>query len=203
MDRLDLLSIFVRLAELGSFSEVAQEFGVKQPAISKQVAALEAKLDAELIRRTSRAFSLTDAGREFYEAASRILEEYRTATSAISESQELPKGLLRVGATPAFARLYISPDLRSFADRYPELDVEIVSSAPLGNVLSAGLDVAIYSGDLPDSSLLIKRVGVSKLVTVASSAYLDAHGRPETPADLAKHSLLAFVIQGRPRQWGR
>ncbi|HJY47637.1 MAG TPA: LysR family transcriptional regulator, partial [Stellaceae bacterium] len=111
MDRLEGIKIFVRVVESGSFSAVARELGTGQPTISKQVAALEEHLGAQLLMRTSRSLSLTEAGRDFYESAVRLISDLEAAESRIGSGQASPSGVVRVSAAPAFSRLYVVPQL--------------------------------------------------------------------------------------------
>src|SRR5689334_12544715 len=119
MDRLEGIKIFVRVVESGSFSAVARELGTGQPAVSKQVAALEERLGAQLLMRTSRSLSLTEAGRDFYESAVPLISDLEAAESRIGSGQASPSGVVRVTAAPAFSRLYVVPKLLLFRARYP------------------------------------------------------------------------------------
>jgi DNA-binding transcriptional LysR family regulator len=114
VDRLDAMQVFVRVIEKGSFSAVAKERGIGQPAVSKQISALEDELGTELIRRTSRSIALTEAGRGFYESSLRILDDFESATARIGRGQTAPKGLIRVAVPPAFARLHMVSKLPAF-----------------------------------------------------------------------------------------
>ena len=119
MDRLGAMQMFVRLVEKGSFSAVAKERGIGQPAVSKQISALEDELGTELIHRTSRSIALTDPGRDFYESALRILDDFENATSRIGSGQTAPKGLIRVTVPPTFARLHMVSKLPRFLTLTP------------------------------------------------------------------------------------
>ena len=121
MDRLEGIKIFVRVVESGSFSAVARELGTGQPAISKQV--LEERLGAQLLMRTSRSLSLTEAGRDFYESAVPLISDLEAAESRIGSGQTSPSGVVRVTAAPAFSRLYVVPQLPAFRARYPKVVV--------------------------------------------------------------------------------
>src|SRR6202012_5671585 len=125
MDRLEAMCPFVRVVEPGSFSAVAREAGIGQSAVSKQIAALEAHLGAQLLRRTSRSMTLTDAGHTFYEAAVRLIGEFEAAESLIGRGQTAPSGLVRVTVSPVFGRLYITPRLPEFFARFPDIAVEL------------------------------------------------------------------------------
>src|SRR5229473_1293491 len=124
VDKFDAMQMFVRVIEKGSFSAVAKERGIGQPAVSKQISALENELGTELIHRTSRSFALTEAGRDFYESAVRILDDFENSTSRIGRGQTAPKGLIRVTVPPTFARLHIVSKLPAFFAAYPDMALE-------------------------------------------------------------------------------
>ena len=121
MDQFAAIRLFIRVAESGSFSAVAREAGVGQPAVSKQITALETHLGAQLLRRTSRSLSLTEAGQDFYEAAVRLIEDLEAAESRVGRGQTAPSGLVRVTVAPVFGRLYLVPRLAEFFARYPDI----------------------------------------------------------------------------------
>src|ERR1700738_208283 len=150
MDRLEGIKIFVRVVESGSFSAVARELGTGQPTISKQVAALEEHLGAQLLIRTSRSLSLTEAGRDFYESAVRLISDLEAAESRIGSGQASPSGVVRVSAAPAFSRLYVVPQLPAFRVRYPKVVVESLVSERTSNLAEEGIDLAIRNGALAD-----------------------------------------------------
>jgi DNA-binding transcriptional LysR family regulator len=201
LDRLDLIQIFVRVVESGSFSATARELGVGQPAISKQIAALEAQLGAELIWRSSRTFSLTEVGREFYESSIRLLDDFEAARTRVTRAQAFPKGLVRVMASSTFSRLYITPHLGEFLSRYSDMKVELLTSNTPSNLIEDGVDVAIYGGDLSDSSLIVSKIAETSIATVATPEYLQKNGVPKHPSDLDQHEAVIFVQQGAPREW--
>jgi len=181
VDKFDAMQMFVRAIEKGSFSAVAKERGIGQPAVSKQISALEDELGTELIHRTSRSIALTEAGREFYESSLRILDDFENATSRIGRGQTAPKGLIRVTVAPTFARLHMVsklpaffaayPDmavemaasespttiikLPAFFAAYPDMAVEMAASESPTTIIEDGFDLAIHSGDLPDSTLVL------------------------------------------------
>src|ERR1700723_2606044 len=120
VDKFDAMQMFVRVIEKGSFSAVAKERGIGQPAVSKQISGLEDELGTELIHRTSRSIALTEAGREFYESSLRILDDVEDATSRIGRGQSAPKGLIRVTVAPTFARLHMGSKLPAFFAASPQ-----------------------------------------------------------------------------------
>jgi DNA-binding transcriptional LysR family regulator len=201
MDRLDLIRIFVRVVESGSFSATARELGVGQPAISKHVAALEARLGAELIRRSSRTFSVTDVGRNFYESSVHLLEDFELATAQVKRAQASPNGLLRVMASPTFSRLYVGPWLAEFFRRYPEVSVELLTSSTPTSLIEDGVDMALHGGALSDSSLIAKKIAETSLITVATPQYLAKYGAPEHPHELVRHLGVGFIEYGVLCDW--
>src|SRR6201989_851227 len=178
MDRFEGIQIFVRVVESGSFSAVARELGTGQPAISKQGAALEEHLGAQLLMRSSRSLSLTEAGRDFYESAVRLISDLEAAESRIGSGQASPPGGVRVTAAHAFPRRYVVPKLPAFRDRYPKVVVEMLVSERTSNLVEEGIDLAIRNGALSDSSLVARKIGSSPAVLVASAEYLSRRGEP-------------------------
>jgi LysR family transcriptional regulator for bpeEF and oprC len=201
MDRLDAMRLFVRVVETGSFSAVAREANIGQPAVSKQIAALEEHLRAQLLHRTSRNLSLTEAGQIYYEAAVRLLSDLDDAEQAVGRGQTQPSGLLRVTLSAGFGRLVVVPLLPSFHARYPEIVADLIVSDRYVDLVEDGIDVAIRLGELEDSSVIARRIGVSPRVTVATPAYLERTGAPATPHDLDRHACVAFTFQRRQRDW--
>src|SRR5882762_1014923 len=201
MDRFDAMQIFVRLVEKGSFSAVAKERGIGQPAVSKQISALEEELGTELIHRTSRSISLTEAGRDFYESALRILDDFENATSRIGRGQTAPKGIIRVAVPPTFARLHMVSKLPAFFDAYPDMAVEMAASESPTTIIEDGFDLAIHSGDLPDSTLVARRFAQTMTILVTTPQYLTRHGAPESPDDLHRFQAVVFVERGAVQPW--
>ena len=201
MDRFEALQIFVRVVEKGSFSAVAKERGIGQPAVSKQISALEDELGTELIHRTSRSIALTDSGRDFYESALRILDDFETATSRIGRGQTTPKGLIRVTVPPTFARLHLVSKLPAFFTTYPDMAIELAASESPTTIIEDGFDLAIHSGDLPDSTLVARRFAQTMIILVATPQYLTRHGAPKSPEELNRFQAVVFVDRGAVRPW--
>src|SRR6267154_2978020 len=195
------MQMFVRLIERGSFSAVAKERGIGQPAVSKHISALEDELGTELVHRTSRSIAMTDAGRDFYESALHILGDFENATSRIGRGQTAPKGLIRVTVPPTFARLHMVSKLPAFFAAYPDMAVELAASESPTTIIEDGFDLAIHSGDLPDSSLVARRIAQTAIVLVATPQYLTRHGAPESPDDLNRFRAVVFVERGSVQPW--
>jgi DNA-binding transcriptional LysR family regulator len=201
VDKLDAMQVFVRVIEKGSFSAVAKERGIGQPAVSKQISALEDELGTELIHRTSRAISLTEAGRDFYESALHILDDLESASSRIGRGQTSPKGLIRVTVPPTFARLHMVSKLPAFFAAYPDMAVELAASESPTTIIEDGFDLAIHSGELPDSNLVARRFAQTTTVLVATPQYLTRYGAPESPEVLNRFRSVVFIERGSVQPW--
>jgi DNA-binding transcriptional LysR family regulator len=201
VNKFDAMQMFVRLVERGSFSAVAKERGIGQPAVSKQISALEDELGTELIHRTSRSIALTEPGRDFYESALRILDDLENATSRIGRGQTSPKGLIRVTVPPTFARLHMVSRLPAFFAAYPDMAIEMAASESPTTIIEDGFDLAIHSGDLPDSTLVARRFAQTTIVLVATTQYLTKYGVPESPDDLTRHRAVVFIERGFVQPW--
>ena len=201
MDQLEAIRMFVRVVDSGSFSAVAREAGIGQPAISKQIAALEARLGAQLLRRTSRSLSITEAGQDFYESAVRLIDDLETAVSRVGRGQIAPSGLVRVTVAPVFGRVHLLPRLGEFLARFPDIVVEIVVTDPIVDLVQEGVDVAIRHGPLTDSTLVARKIATTPVVTVATPEHLERHGQPRSPSDLDGHDCVTFVSGGGAWPW--
>lgn len=201
MNKFDAMQMFVRVVERKSFSAVAKERGIGQPAVSKQISALEHELGTELIHRNSRSIVITEAGQEFFESASRILDDFENATSRIGRGQTSPKGLLRVTVPPTFARLHMVSKLPAFFAGYPDMVVEMAASENPATIIEDGFDLAIQSGDLPDSNLVARKFAQTMIIVVATPQFLSKYGAPETPEDLDQFQKIALVRRGSVQPW--
>ena len=202
MDRIGAIDLFVRVVDGGSFSAAARTLGIGQPAVSKQIAALEAHLGAQLLQRTSRSLTLTEAGRDFYQSGVRLLGDLEAAESRVGRGRIAPSGLVRATVAPVFGRLTIVPQLHAFFGRYPDVAVELVVADRLMNLVEEGIDLGVHNGELIDSTLIASKIAETPVITVATPAYLAAHGEPATPAELAGHACISYAPQGVPRAWG-
>ena len=154
MDLLAAFRTFTRVAEAGSFSAVARESGMTQPAVSRQVLALEEHLGARLIQRTTRSLMLTEDGRDLLDHARRVLDCVEEAETAVGRRQGAPSGLIRIAVPATFGRLYVAPRMRRLLDRYPELSVELHMSDSVTDMIAAGIDLAIRGGPVHEASLV-------------------------------------------------
>ena len=196
MDRLAALELFVRVVDTGSFSAVARDQGIGQPAVSKAVAQLETWLGVSLLLRSTRSVLPTEAGRLFYERARRTVEEAEEAVLAARGSGCGLSGKLRVSTSVCFGRLHVIPKLSAFLAEHSDLEVELVLDDRQVDLVNEGIDVALRMGPMPDSSMTGRRIAEGRRVVVATPAYLQRHGTPMSPGELAGHQ--AILYSGRP-----
>ncbi len=192
-DTLALFRAFIRVVEAGSFTRVAQEQNSSQPTVSRQVAALEEHLGTRLFTRTTRKLTLTDDGRGFYERARLAIEAVSEAEDAVGRRRSRPSGALRLAMPVVFGRLRVIPHLKEFLTRYPEVSIDLVMNDANADLVEEGIDLAIRSGEIADSSLIARKIGVTRRVVVAAPSYLRGKALPKHPADLAAHDCLTFT----------
>jgi len=199
MDRWAEIELFVQVAELGSLSRAAAALGLSNAAASRHLAALEERLAARLVQRNTRHLFLTEVGEAFYQRCKPVLGELRDAESAVNEAVLKPTGLLRVTASLSFSMIVIAPLLPEFAARFPDLRIEIVVSNRYTDLLDNGIDVAVRNREFEnDSAITVRRLAETKRVLAASPLYLQRHGVPRTPDELANHRLLIYNLANHP-----
>ena len=192
MDRLDAMSILVAAVEAGSLSAAARRLSVPLATVSRKVAELEAHLKTRLLIRSRQRLALTDAGAGYLAACRRILEEVDEAERAAAGEYSAPRGELIVSAPIVFGRLHVLPLVIDFLAAYADIAVRLPLADHVINLLEEHVDVAVRIGALPDSSLTAIRVGAIRRIICASPAYLEAHGAPQAPGDLAARDCIAF-----------
>ncbi len=192
------LQAFVAIVEAGSVAAAARELNLPRATVSRRLARLEERLEARLLHRTTRKQGLTDAGEELFRHARSILAAVRDATDALRREDGVPRGLLRVSLPPADPRL--QPLIPEFLQAFPEVSVEVEYGTRYVDLVAESVDVALRAGQSPLSEgLIAKRLATMCAQPYASPAYLEQHGTPKTPADLANHScLLSFAEGVRP-----
>jgi DNA-binding transcriptional LysR family regulator len=201
MDRFESMSILLTVVKAGSLSAASRHLGVPLATVSRKISDLEAHLKTRLITRSSRQISLTDAGRSYVSACKRILEELGEAEREASGEYSDPKGELTMTAPIVFGRLHVLPILMAFLKAYPDIDVRMVLADRAVNVLEEHIDLAVRIGELPDSNLVARRVGLIRRVICASPAYLAERGVPKTPDDLRLHDCITFEGMASPELW--
>jgi DNA-binding transcriptional LysR family regulator len=195
------LITFVTVTETGSFSTAAQQLGQTPSGVSRTVSRLEKELGMTLMQRTTRRLDLTAEGAWLLERARRVLAELADLDAQAAARRGHPAGLVRVNAaTPALDHL-VAPLVADFLDEYPQVSLELTSGETVVDLIEEKVDVAIRIGILPDSSLNARLLGRSRIRVLAAPGYLERHGRPETPADLARHRLLGFTAPASLNTW--
>lgn len=187
---LNEIAVFTRVVRTGSFTAAAQELGMPKSTVSRKVSALEQRLNARLLQRTTRKLSLTDAGRTYYDYGVRIVSEIEAAENAVGSLQAKPRGLLRVSVGPNAQ--WLADIIADFLKRNPEVQLEVLSTGRNVDLVEERFDVAIRAGALADSSLVARRLGSVTWCLVATPGYLKKKRRPRSPADLQAHACLVF-----------
>jgi DNA-binding transcriptional LysR family regulator len=201
MGRLVAMEVFVRVVETGTFSGAARQLRIGQPAVSKTIAQLEARLGVHLLLRSNRGLTPTLAGQHFYERAKRVVEDADEAELVARGIGAALSGRLRVCAAVSFARLHIIPHLPLFLAQHPDLDIEVVMDDRAVDLLEEGVDVAIRLGPLSDSSLTARKIGQCRRMVLGTPAYFNQCGVPVTPGDLDTHQALVLVHPTMTSTW--
>jgi len=193
VEALGQMVVFSRVVEAGSFSEAARRLGSSKSAVSRCVARLEQRLDAQLLQRTTRRLALTEAGRLFHARCSSILREIEDAERAVSGAQGAPRGVLRVNAPVSFGQRELAPIVPAFMSRHPELSLDLVLDDRRVDALEGAFDVSVrLAPRLPDSSAIARRIASLRLVVCAAPSYLERRGAPRSPTELASHECLIY-----------
>lgn len=203
MDRIDLLRIFIRVAESGSFTHAADTLQMPRSTLSTAVQELENRLGTRLLARTTRSVRLTDDGRMFQQTALRLLGDFEDAENQFRLHSSQTRGHVKVNLPSRIGRLIVAPALPEFLDRYPGLDIELGMTDRSINLSEDGTDCVLRVGPLQDSSLIGRKLGLLPVFNVASPSYLAQHGTPQSPADLSAHQavLYASPTTGRIEDW--
>lgn len=197
---LEHIRVFVRAVETGSFTAVAAELGQSQPTVSRQITALEDHLGVRLMQRTTRALALTEEGRSYYTHARALLDAAEEAALSVRPNAEV-RGLLRIAAPLAFARLHLMPRLGAFLARHPDLRTDWVLGDRAVDLVEEGVDLAIRIGHVADHGLIVRRIGQMKRITVARPDYFERYGRPAHPDDLRRHDCIVYTGLSTVDEW--
>ena len=193
MNEIDDLKCFLDVVESGGFNRAAERMGVSKSVVSRRIARMEAELGTRLLTRTPRGVHLTDAGQELKGRAERLLSEFAEAREAVSRHGAELVGRLRLSVPLSYGLDHVAPVLSELAARHPQLELDIDFSDRITDLVGEGFDAAIRIGNLPDSSLIARRIAPARGLVVASQTYLDRHGAPATPDDLQQHECLIYT----------
>jgi DNA-binding transcriptional LysR family regulator len=201
MDRFESMSIVVAIAETGTLSAASRKLGRPIPTVSRKLAELEARLNAQLFQRSPRQMTLTDAGRSYIEACKRIIEQVDDAEREVSGEYRTPTGDLTVTAPWGLGHMHLLPLACEFLAAYPDIALRLVLSDRVLSPSEDHIDVSIRIGHLPDSSMIATRIGSVRFALCASPAYLAANGSPASPDDLRKHNCITIDDMAAQRSW--
>jgi len=201
MDRLEAMRLFVRVAELGSFSAAAQQLGVARSVVTRQVAALETHLGVKLMARSTRKLTLTSAGGAYLEKCRVILNLVETAEADVGEERLTPRGHIRISLPLSFGLKRLAPLLLDFAQRYPDVSLDMDYSDRRVNLIEEGIDLSIRITRRLQAGDVARKIGTSQMHVVAAPDYLARHGRPQHPAELAHHECLGYTAGGAAQSW--
>ena len=199
------MGVLSAIVDSGSFAAASEALDLSQSGVSRSVARLEARLGIRLFDRTTRSVKLTDEGRRFYEQIVPLLSGLEEAAASASQGATAVRGRLRVNIDPFFSRLFLGPRLGAFVEKYPELQLDLITRDQLGDMVADGFDLAVRFGEPRESTLIARKLLETRVITVASPGYIKKHGRPLAPADLERepHTCIHFrdPETGRPFQW--
>lgn len=201
MERLSDIAVFVQVVDSGSFTAAAERLGLSKAVVSKYVTRLEDHLGARLLNRTTRRLSLTEVGRTFYTRSQVGLQEIEEAEAEVSRLQGAPRGTLRLNVPMSFGILHIAPAIPEFLACYPDLAVDMNLDDRQIDLVEEGYDLAIRIAELPDSSLVARRLAPCRHVVCGAPGYFQRHGVPRTPRELGDHNAITYQYQSSAREW--
>ncbi|PWE33542.1 LysR family transcriptional regulator [Maritimibacter sp. 55A14] len=201
MDRLTEMEAFAMVVDQGGFTDAAKKLGISKSAVSKHVSALETRLGARLLNRTTRRVSPTEIGLAYYDRAQRVLNDAGEADAMVSAMQSAPSGLLRISVATDFGVNHVSPVLGEFLQAYPDITVNMVLNNRYVELISEGFDLSVRIGELEDSSLRARKLTDTNKRLVASPDYFNRFGRPQKIDDLTEHKLLHYTNQSNGNVW--
>jgi DNA-binding transcriptional LysR family regulator len=201
MDRFENMRTFVRVVEAGSISGAADRLGVAKSAVSRRLKELEEHLGVELFHRTTRRMNLTDTGRAFYHQSVRILEDVLEAELATSQAHGKLKGSLKIALPSTFGLMHMGPAINEFLREHPQIEFDLDFNDREVDLIQEGFDLAIRIANLPDSSLIARRLSPIKTVMCASPSYLENMGTPQAPSELIEHQCLVYSLLRDYEYW--
>ncbi len=201
MDRLTAMRVFVAVVDAQGFSAASRALSMPLPTVSRKIAELESHLGAQLLVRSTRKVTVTDSGQRYYEEVRQILDALGDAESQVSGEYQTPKGLLSITAPALFGRLHVLPAVNDFMKIHRDINVQLILTNHVLNLLEEHINLSIRIGALSDSSMIAFEVGSVRQIVCASPGYLSQHGHPLSPNDLAGHQCITFSKLGAPAEW--
>ncbi len=201
IDHASEMAAFVRVVEAKGFSAASEGLGLSPSAVSKLVTRLETRLGVRLLQRTTRALHLTAEGEAFYAAARRIVSDIESIEDQITGQRDTPHGLLRVTTSLAFSTHQLAPVILEFMARHPLVELELLPTDRVVDMIEEGVDIAIRIGRLADTSFMARKIGEDKRLICATPSYLARHGMPRRPEDLARHNCIVSRERPHLNRW--
>ncbi len=201
MDKFQEMQAFTAVVDAGSFVGAADAMGLSKAAVSRQIADLESRLAVRLLHRTTRKLSLTDEGEVFYARCRELLGELAEAEAELSARSGQAVGALKVSAPVSFGLLYLAPVWAGFMAAQPQVKLDVTLSDRMVDLVDEGFDIAVRVARLPSSSLVSRKLSSTRMVLCASPEYLQRHGTPQHPSELAQHHVLAYTLMANGDTW--
>lgn len=201
MDRWHAIKGFINVLELRSYTAAARKLGLSRSHLSKQITSLEDGLGVRLLNRTTKHVSPTEIGEAYYDVCVRAVGELENAEADLGALRRMPRGKLKILAPKSLAVLELVDASRSFADAYPDLEVEVFIEDELLDIVEHGFDLALRFGEQPNSALVARKIASFRLIPCATPRYLNKHGIPRKPADLSQHNCLRHLGMTKDSSW--
>lgn len=201
MNLFEAMKLFVRVAELGSFSAVAEQLGVGRSVVSRQIATLERYLKVKLIHRTTRRLTLTTEGSLYLESCQQILGMVEAASSSLLAQDAAPRGVIKISLPLSFGLIKVHAWLLEFMNQHPEVDLRVHFSDSRLDLIEEGLDVSVRVTNVLEETTVVRRLGSCQIVVVASPEYLLTYGEPKHPDELSRHACLGYFLRGESEPW--
>jgi len=198
MDRVTSMTAFATVVNSGSFAAAAHRLNMSPAMVTNHVRALEERLGARLLNRTTRKLSLTEAGKSYFDQCALILAQIEAADSSVSELQAAPRGTLHLNAANVLSHS-VAPLIGAFGAAYPDITVDLTVTDRMVDMIEDGIDLALSFNQPPDFSLIVRRLGQFRVILCAAPDYLANHGTPQEPSDLSRHNCLAYAYRGYDR----
>jgi DNA-binding transcriptional LysR family regulator len=196
---LNEIAIFVKVVQSGSFNQAAKQLGMPNSTVSAKVSSLEKRLGVTLLHRTTRKLHITQAGQAFFDKCQLGISELKNAEEEVTLNQGEPQGILKITAPSALGSSILPEVLAKFATKFPKVHLDLILQDRFVDMIAEGVDLAIRAGELKDSSLIAKKIGVNYFAPFASAGYLKTHGKPAHPKDLRNHRCLQYVPMGKEK----